>query len=386
MSSKHLGADFNFAWPTGGDRRDGPRGRGQHHLPARHRAARRRRTSGAQKLIEDYKARFANPYIGRRARLHRRRDRAARDAAEAHHRARDPAHQARAGSEAQARQHPALTSALVIRHMIPARVRGARSRGRRRRAKVQMRWGIAVVAALVLSLVPVSGASAFTMNVLKAAPDDPTAGAHSNFTVDLAFDGQANDADAQPRDLIIDLPAGLIGNANATTKCSIADFNADNCTDDQRVGTVSTKAKGLGFIDVDAPGTVYNLQSAGNEPARLGHQADPDPAARHGHPDPDPDPLGVADHGAHDGRLRADLDRQRAAEHVPAALRAPRREDADAVAVRAARQRQGVHVEPDDLHAGGHARAGDRLQRRDGQRRERRSTRRAAIPFRSTRR
>ena len=62
MASKHMLADFNFAWPTRGDRGDGARGRGQHHLPPRHRAARRRPTSAAQKLIDDYKARFANPY------------------------------------------------------------------------------------------------------------------------------------------------------------------------------------------------------------------------------------------------------------------------------------------------------------------------------------
>ena len=43
-------------------RGDGPRGRGQHHLPPRHRDSRRRPTSAAQKLIDDYKARFANPY------------------------------------------------------------------------------------------------------------------------------------------------------------------------------------------------------------------------------------------------------------------------------------------------------------------------------------
>ena len=62
MNSKHMLADFNFAWPTAGGRGDGPRGRGQHHLPQGHRRPRRRPTSAAQKLIDDYKAHFANPY------------------------------------------------------------------------------------------------------------------------------------------------------------------------------------------------------------------------------------------------------------------------------------------------------------------------------------
>ena len=57
------------------DRGDGPAGRGQHHLPQGDRARRRRPTSGAE-LIDEYKEHFANPYVGGRARLHRRRDRA----------------------------------------------------------------------------------------------------------------------------------------------------------------------------------------------------------------------------------------------------------------------------------------------------------------------
>ena len=62
MASKHLLADFNFAWPTRRDRGHGPGGRGQHHLP--HARSRRRPTPDErrQKLIDDYKARFANPY------------------------------------------------------------------------------------------------------------------------------------------------------------------------------------------------------------------------------------------------------------------------------------------------------------------------------------
>ena len=81
MASKHMLADFNFAWPHGRGRRHGPRGRGQHHLPQATSRSRPTPDERRQKLIDDYKARFANPYSGGRARLHRRRDRPARDAA-----------------------------------------------------------------------------------------------------------------------------------------------------------------------------------------------------------------------------------------------------------------------------------------------------------------
>ena len=66
------------------------------------------------------------PLHGGRARLHRRRADPARDAPEADHRARDPAHQARAGPEAQARQHPALG------HRGDASASSARRRSERR--------------------------------------------------------------------------------------------------------------------------------------------------------------------------------------------------------------------------------------------------------------
>ena len=62
MASKHLLRRLQLRLADRRDRGHGPRGRGQHHLPPRHRAARRRPTSAAQKLIDDYKARFANPY------------------------------------------------------------------------------------------------------------------------------------------------------------------------------------------------------------------------------------------------------------------------------------------------------------------------------------
>ena len=107
MSSKHIRADFNFAWPTAEVAVMGPEGAvnivfrkelEQADDPEARRA----------ELIEDYKARVREPVHGGRARLRRRRDRAAPDAAGAHRRARDRAHEARAPPAAQAREHPAL--------------------------------------------------------------------------------------------------------------------------------------------------------------------------------------------------------------------------------------------------------------------------------------
>ena len=65
------------------------------------------------KLIDDYKARFANPYTAAERGYIDDVIVAARDAPEAHQRARDAADQARAGPEAQARQHPAVVRVVV---------------------------------------------------------------------------------------------------------------------------------------------------------------------------------------------------------------------------------------------------------------------------------
>ncbi len=74
MSSKHLRGDVNFAWPKRRDRRDGRQGCGRDHLPPGQ--GRRRKTGGQGSRIQDP---FCQPLRGRRARLHRRRDPAARD-------------------------------------------------------------------------------------------------------------------------------------------------------------------------------------------------------------------------------------------------------------------------------------------------------------------
>ena len=60
MSSKHIRADFNVAWPTAEVAVMGPEGR-QHRLPQGARGGGRPEARRAE-LIADYKERFANPY------------------------------------------------------------------------------------------------------------------------------------------------------------------------------------------------------------------------------------------------------------------------------------------------------------------------------------
>ena len=113
MSSKHIRADFNVAWPTAEVAVMGPEGAVnivfRHELEEADDPEARR-----AELIADYKERFANPYTAAERGyvddvIEPRRTRPV-----PHPGARDDADEARAEPEAQARQHPAV--ARVTRH------------------------------------------------------------------------------------------------------------------------------------------------------------------------------------------------------------------------------------------------------------------------------
>ena len=107
MASKHLLADFNFAWPTAEVAVMGPEG-AVNIIYRRDIAKSPTPDERRQKLMDDYKARFANPYVAA--------ERGYIDDVIAPQETRptiitvagDAAHQARARAEAQAREHPAL--------------------------------------------------------------------------------------------------------------------------------------------------------------------------------------------------------------------------------------------------------------------------------------
>jgi len=56
-------------------------------------------------------------------------------------------------------------------------------------------------------------------------PASTQAAGHPNVQINTMFSG----ADDNLRNLTVHLPAGLVGNPNAATKCTQAQFDADNC-------------------------------------------------------------------------------------------------------------------------------------------------------------
>ena len=95
MASKHLRADFNFAWPTAEVAVMGPEGAVNIVHRRELARARPRRDERRARAHRRLSRALREPLQRGRARLPRRRHRPPRDAAEAHHRARDAADQAR---------------------------------------------------------------------------------------------------------------------------------------------------------------------------------------------------------------------------------------------------------------------------------------------------
>ena len=119
---------------------------------------------------------------------------------------------------------------------------------------------VAVVAAMAMAAAP---AHAFEVAVPNAAPADPKAGQHSDVKLRIELSG------GQVRDVDIHFPPGLVGNPNATERCTHEQFEGSGCPPETKVGESVTEATLLGLPQT-LSGEIFNIQPRGDEPARLG--------------------------------------------------------------------------------------------------------------------
>ncbi len=110
MGSKHLGADVNLAWPTAQIAVMGAQGAVNILYRRELAEVRRPRSPARAELIEAYEHDAGQPLHRGRARLHRRRHPAQRDACPDHPRPARPAQQARLAPAEEAREHPAVSA------------------------------------------------------------------------------------------------------------------------------------------------------------------------------------------------------------------------------------------------------------------------------------
>lgn len=125
---------------------------------------------------------------------------------------------------------------------------------------------VLVLGALALVALP-ARAHAIGISSLSLTSADPSAGAHSDFTLSASF----SDASDDLRDITVNLPTGLLGNPRAVPQCTESQLNADACPAASEVGTTTVMAQAAGLpLDVPSTGTVYNVVPPSNRPARLG--------------------------------------------------------------------------------------------------------------------
>ena len=138
---------------------------------------------------------------------------------------------------------------------------------------------LVVLAAAVCALaLPGAALAAVSITDFSVTPSTTQAGGHPDVRISTGF--SLSPADDDVRDVTVRLPKGLLGNPNATPKCSSAAFQADTCPANTAVGSVQVTADAtvlLATSTVVSNGTVYNLAPAGSEPARLGILVRPDP-------------------------------------------------------------------------------------------------------------
>jgi len=117
-------------------------------------------------------------------------------------------------------------------------------------------------------LAPASAHADFGISRFDANPSTVKAGGHPNLTVVTDFSDPAFDV----KDIVLDLPPGLVGSPLATSKiCSRAQFQSDACPQEAVLGDASSVATISGLpLSSSASGQIYNLEPGPGEPARLG--------------------------------------------------------------------------------------------------------------------
>jgi hypothetical protein len=148
------------------------------------------------------------------------------------------------------------------------------------RSRHQLRGlGIALVAAIALTLAAVSSASAAYnhitpgYNILNVTPSKTEAGGHPDLEFEFEYrydDFSACESECLfPRFLRFDMPEGFIGNPHVTSQCSLSDYASQKCPSDSQVGYYYLELQpGFAFWI-----GVYNLRTRADQAGLLGFTA-----------------------------------------------------------------------------------------------------------------
>jgi len=122
----------------------------------------------------------------------------------------------------------------------------------------------------VLLGLPVSASATVAMTDFKVEPNSKQGGGHPSVTITQSF--SYSSASDSVKDAFVRLQPGLLGNPQSAAFCTQAQFQADSCPADSKVGSVEVTAHTvvLPFVPLTNDGTVYNMKPTGDEPAHIG--------------------------------------------------------------------------------------------------------------------
>ena len=135
---------------------------------------------------------------------------------------------------------------------------------------------------------------------------DTQAGAHVDFTTDIALGTNGNAAYANTRDVVVRLPAGIFGNPEAFAKCSANDFGQtpedSHCPLESQIGSTRIVVGGIVSRSFEEP--IYNMAAPGGDiVARFGFYALIYPVFVNVRLDPETDTLVASAEGLSAGAL-----------------------------------------------------------------------------------
>ncbi|MEX0745385.1 MAG: hypothetical protein WD118_07260 [Phycisphaeraceae bacterium] len=128
-----------------------------------------------------------------------------------------------------------------------------------------------LAAAAIVVAVPSTAQASFGITALSVTPSTLQAGGNPNVTFSMSFANNTPATDEDVRDLTLHLPPGLIADPNATARCPTNVFEAAACDfTAHRIGTATIYYLDSGANPQSRAAQAYNVQTVGNEPARLG--------------------------------------------------------------------------------------------------------------------
>jgi hypothetical protein len=103
-------------------------------------------------------------------------------------------------------------------------------------------FGVAVAAVLLVAVLAGTADAASPVKVFSVTPSSTQAGGHPDLKIKIEVGNRATQGFANPcfcsdpKEIVVNMPAGVIGNPHVTPKCTAAQFGAKECPLDSQVG------------------------------------------------------------------------------------------------------------------------------------------------------